>query len=147
MDRIDITFSALRRALEEYVFSLPPDAKYVRGHGAITVLPCLYVHGPETHAELTEEQPGCLMGIGLHAVGVGLRTLSEYEGTDIAEVLLRLESVCRVGLDWNAHRYALNVQSAQDSGLTWREALAAGDRAHLESIFSSVWSIEELNDE
>lgn len=151
MNEPKIMFSTLREALESHVFSLPENATYDFGHRAegderIPVSP-LYVHTPHTHRHLTEAVPGCLAGIALHAIGVPLDVLADYEGDGVGEVIYSLEDDHGVAVDMDMHAqaYICHVQSMQDAGDHWSSVLAQADALHLRSIENRVNDFSELN--
>jgi hypothetical protein len=89
--------------------------------------PCFYVHVDEKG-----ENPaaGCLIGEVLHRCGVPLAVLGTFEFLGAGVVLPKVISGHKPGLLLDPISDVLaTVQAAQDSGKTWREALAqASDR-------------------
>lgn len=151
MDEPKIRFSNLREALETHVFSLPGDTTYEHGHRAegderIPLSP-RYVHTPNTHRNLKEAEPGCLAGMALHAIGVPLDILAEYEDDSVMEVIYSLSSdhAYDMDMDRNASAYICHVQSMQDAGDEWSSVLAQADRIHLRSIENRINDFSELN--
>lgn len=80
---------------------------------------CFYVHVDENG---DNPEPGCIWGHVLNRLGVPLEVLAGHEGASIF-VLLSLISKARLSADIRI--MASTVQTAQDDGANWREALAA----------------------
>jgi hypothetical protein len=76
---------------------------------------CFYVH---TDWNGDPVSAGCIIGKALHALGIPLETLREYEGAPAQRVLAGLG----IG-SWAAQDTARDVQVTQDSGETWGAAV------------------------
>lgn len=70
---------------------------------------CRYVH---------DDQPGCIVGHVLHAAGVSLEALSEYEGQGAQDPAYQL-----AGATDGAARLLDFAQDHQDRGVPWGEAV------------------------
>lgn len=111
-----LTLERAQTLLAEIVAEKGPDFKYVNPADSENADPgtfsCLYVHGDE---------PGCIVGVVLHRAGVPLTSLANHEN----------ETPFRLPHQWfenhDVKSYLYRVQTQQDCGKTWAEAVAAGN--------------------
>jgi hypothetical protein len=72
-------------------------------------------------------EAGCVIGLALNLLGITLEQLAEHEGTQAADLMLRLD----VGTEVE-RAAARRAQQVQDNGGTWGEALDAYDEVMAE---------------
>lgn len=66
---------------------------------------------------------GCIVGVILNKAGVDLETLQKHEGDGVWSVLNSLRSEDIFGVDHDTCMFLGDLQSAQDAGRTWGQAL------------------------
>jgi hypothetical protein len=97
----------------DYVYAAPPEMITT----AMLANPCFYVHG-----EGADAVPGCVVGAVLNRLGVPLSELAGYEGTPAQHVAERL-----LETDHDVVSMLREVQTEQDQGTSWGDALAHWD--------------------
>jgi hypothetical protein len=100
---------------------------------------CKYVHGVDESIEdewgdtvenFTNATPGCLVGAVLHKAGIPLDKMGTYSRNDEGsyDLIEHLTSDELVTVSQEANNFLGNVQSSQDAGAPWGQAMEAASR-------------------
>lgn len=115
---IVLTHESVVKGLNALVDEYGYDHVY-QGHG--TFIQCTYVH---------DGQPDCIVGKLLHSMGVSLARLERADfnnGRSVAisasELVRELASEDVITAEWGVDRFLSEVQSHQDSGMKWGDAV------------------------
>jgi hypothetical protein len=119
VERIKLSETQIMDTLREVVAERPEHVYESPEHMRNGYETCFYVH---VDSEGNDPQPGCLVGVVLHRLGVPLEQLAKREGSGACVVVSALvETTSDVA-------NALDVaQSAQDCEKTWAQALASAE--------------------
>lgn len=121
---IAVDVQQVKDVLRAVVESAPDTLYDAPAHQLGGTTTCFYVH---TDADSGEpKQPGCVVGVMLHTLGVPLAELAKYEGKTAVQLI---PGVIRFPHDEENAVYSLRklvngVQSMQDGGQTWASALS-----------------------
>lgn len=111
---IDLNYDTVVKLAREQIALKGEDHVYEKRERRDGVGTCLYVHN---------NQPDCIVGCILHAAGVGLDTLSQFEGNGVWTVIRKLEDRGVLKYDTDTSHFLVSLQGEQDFGATWGKAL------------------------
>lgn len=130
---LELTFEKAQELVDAAIAERGEDYVYSKQAGS-----CLYVHSDSWfHDERGEwvrvnEKPGCIVGVALVNLGVGMDELVSINTLDASAALQHLEQR-GVWVETEAVDFLSRVQVSQDNGMPWGEAR---DRANLGQVYS-----------
>lgn len=124
---IEVTVEQVKSAVKAALTEKGEDFLYVNPFGQPmrdeagyhTGASCFYVHGDVV------QTPGCFVGNVLHRLGVSLEYLTGCEHMRAGAVIASLEVDNVLKMSFASRQMLVTIQSAQDSGKTWGEAVKA----------------------
>lgn len=136
LDRVnELLDQAILERGADYVY-VPPGFENRKAYEGSGFSRCMYVHEDADG----EDCPGCIIGYVLHHAGVPLNELACYEGKGAATLLRSL----RIDARYIVSDLLVKVQTRQDKGYTWGDAVAAAREEIADLTRTGYYEIADL---